>query len=157
MSTGQRIAGGAAILLFAFLFLPWFVTPTREAVLPSGEPIDLSGIDTSNIDTGGDDISGWAAENPLDVYLLITVLVTLAGVALAGRGRRGPATLMSLSAVTFVLGAIGTILVLYQVFDVPDDFTRKYGLFLALAAVAGVAVGGWLSMQEEAAGSGERY
>ena len=157
LSQGQLIAGVAAVLLFGFMFLPWFTTPQVEAILPSGEPVDLSGVDTNSaIDTGGNDLSGWAGENPLDVYLLITILIALAGVALAARGRGGAATLMPLSAVTFVLGAIGTLLVLYQVFDVPGDYDRKFGLFLGLAAVAGIAVGGWLSMQEEGS-AGERY
>lgn len=157
LSQGQMIAGVAAVLLFIFMFLPWFATPEVEAILPSGEPVDVSGVDTNaNVDLGGESLSGWAGENPLDVYLAITVFITLAGVALAARGGGGGATLMPLSAVTFLLGAIGTLLLIYQVFDSPGDFGKKYGLFLGLIAAAGIAVGGWLSMQDEAAG-GERY
>jgi hypothetical protein len=79
-------------------------------------------------------------------------------VALGATGRGGTATLVPLSAVTFLLGGIGTLLVLYQVFDMPDgggELSRKIGIFLSLIAVAGIAVGGYLSMQEESAG--ERY
>ena len=154
LSQGRLIAGGAAILLFAFMFLPWFEIPGVESQLPEDvtNSIDLSG--TPGIESQS--VNGWEGENPLDVYLLITVLITLAGVALAAGGRGGGATLMPLSAVTFLLGAIGTILVLYQVFDVPGDLDRKIGLFLGLVAVAGIAVGGWLSMQEEGS-AGERY
>lgn len=154
LSQGQMIAGVSAVLLFAFMFLPWFEIPGVEAQLPQDvvENIDLSG--QPGIESQSR--SGWAAENPLDIYLLITILITLASVALAARGGGGGATLMPLSAVTFLLGGIGTLLVLYQVFDVPGDFNRKIGLFLGLIAVAGIAVGGWLSMQDEAAAGG-RY
>ena len=41
------------------------------------------------------------------------------------------------------------MLILYQVFDTPGDADRKIGLFLGLIACAGIAVGGYLSMQED--------
>lgn len=157
LSQGQLIAGAAAVLLFICLFLPWFATPEAEAILPSGEPVDVSGIEaTANVDLGGESLSAWAGENPLDVYLMLTIVITLAGVALAARGGGGGATLMPLSAVTFLLGAIGTLLVAYQVFDPPGDYGKKFGLYLGVIAVAGIAVGGWLSMQDDASGGG-RY
>ncbi|HEX2360082.1 MAG TPA: hypothetical protein VHH72_09725 [Solirubrobacterales bacterium] len=154
LSQGRLIAGVAAVLLFILMFIPWFEIPGVEAQLPEEvtSSVDLSG--TPGIESQS--VNAWEAENPLDVYLLITILITLAGVALAATGRGGSATLMPLSAVTFLLGAIGTIQVLYQVFDVPGDLTRKVGLFLGLIAVAGIAVGGYLSMSEEG-GAGERY
>ncbi len=47
-------------------------------------------------------------------------------------------------------------LILYQVFDTPAaTLDRKIGLFLGLIACGAVAVGGYLTMQEEA--GGERY
>ena len=39
--------------------------------------------------------------------------------------------------------------VVYRVIEPVDDATRKYGLFLGLIAVAGIALGGWVAMQEE--------
>jgi hypothetical protein len=57
-STGQRIAGVGGVLLFIFLFLPWF-----------GE--------------GGLELSGWEGQSSTDVYLLITAIVAVAA-ALAG-------------------------------------------------------------------------
>ena len=57
-----------------------------------------------------------------------------------------------LSPATFLLGTLGALMILYQVFDVPGDLDRKIGLFLGLIAAAGIAGGGYLSMQDEATG-----
>jgi hypothetical protein len=56
---------------------------------------------------------------------------------------------------TALLAGVGTILILYQVFETPGDLDRKVGLFLGLIACAAITVGGYLSMQEEA--GVERY
>ena len=53
------------------------------------------------------------------------------------------------SAITAGLGILGTLFVLYRVIDPVEDLSREYGLFLGLVAVAGIAFGGWLAMQEE--------
>ena len=64
LSQGQLVAAIAAIALFIVSFLPWF---------------DISGAVT----VGGTTIGGsknfnlWEAENPLDIYLLIVILVAL--------------------------------------------------------------------------------
>jgi hypothetical protein len=59
------------------------------------------------------------------------------------------------SMATALLGGVGTLLILYQIFDTPGDLDRKIGLFLGLIACAAIAVGGYLSMQEDV--GGERY
>ncbi|HET8976009.1 MAG TPA: hypothetical protein VFN15_05230 [Solirubrobacterales bacterium] len=150
-SQGQLIAAASAVLLLIFMFLPWFEIPGVEATLPEGLPddIDLSG--TPGI--ASESLNAWEGENPLDIFLLVTILVALAGVLLASSGDAGMPVPLSMA--TFLLGSLGTLMVLYQVFDVPGDLDRKIGLFLGLIAVAGIAVGGYLSMQDEAAV--ERY
>ncbi|MGZ5310326.1 MAG: hypothetical protein ACXWZK_01200, partial [Solirubrobacterales bacterium] len=122
------------------------------ATLPEGlsEEIDLSG--TPGIES--ESLNAWEGENPLDIFLLLTAIVALAGALLASSGGGG-ASPVPLPMATFLLGAVGALMVLYQVFDVPNDLDRKIGLFLGLIAVAGIAVGGYLSMQDEA--TGERY
>ncbi|MGZ5324065.1 MAG: hypothetical protein ACXWZ3_08515 [Solirubrobacterales bacterium] len=151
-SQGQLIAAASAVLLLIFMFLPWFEIPGVEATLPEGlsEEIDLSG--TPGIES--ESLNAWEGENPLDIFLLLTAIVALAGVLLASSGGGG-ALPVPLAMATFLLGAVGALMVLYQVFDVPNDLDRKIGLFLGLIAVAGIAVGGYLSMQDEA--TGERY
>lgn len=151
-SQGQLIAAASAVLLLIFMFLPWFEIPGVEATLPEGLPeeIDLSG--TPGIES--ESLNAWEGENPLDIFLLLTAIVALAGALLASSGGGG-ASPVPLPMATFLLGAVGALMVLYQVFDVPNDLDRKIGLFLGLIAVAGIAVGGYLSMQDEA--TGERY
>jgi hypothetical protein len=161
-SQGQLIAAVSAVLLFIFMFLPWFEIPGVEATLPEGLPED--------IDLGGapgvepTSFNAWEAENPLDIFLLLTILVALGGVLLSSSGG-GAGMPVPLSLATFLFGALATVMVLYQVFDTPiglvvddagvPDVSNKIGLFLSLLACAGIAVGGYLSMQDEA--TGERY
>ena len=140
LSQGQLVAAIAAIALFIISFLPWF---------------DISGAVT----IGGTTIGGsknfnlWQAENPLDIYLLIVILVALVPALLALLGDRADAPLAPMA--TALLAGVGTLLILYQVFDTPGDFGRKIGLFLGLIACAAIAVGGYLMMQEDV--GGERY
>ena len=140
LSQGQLVAALAAIALFIVSFLPWF---------------DISGAVT----VGGTTIGGsqnfnlWEAENPLDIYLLIVILVALVPAALGLLGDGGDAPMASMA--TTLLAGVGTLLILYQVFDTPGELGRKVGLFLGLIACAAIAVGGYLSTQEDV--GGERY
>lgn len=141
LSQGQLVAAVSAIALFIISFLPWF------------------GVGGTAVTVGGTTIGGsrnfslWEAENPLDIYLLIVILVALTPAALALLGGGGDAPLAPFA--TALLGGVGTLLILYQVFDTPGDSDRKIGLFLGLIACAGIAIGGYLSMQEDL--GGERY
>jgi hypothetical protein len=141
MSQGQLVAAVSAIALFIISFLPWFGI--------SGG-IVVQGVGAVG---GSENFSLWQAENPLDIYLLIVILVALVPAVLALLGGGGEAPLAPFA--TALLGGVGTLLILYQVFDTPGDADRKVGLFLGLIACAGIAVGGYLSMQEDV--GGERY
>jgi len=136
LSQGEQVSAGAAILLIISLFLKWFGID-----VPEGATL-AEGFDESS--------SGWSSQNTLDIYLLI-----LAGFALA------PAILtltdggdlpMVSGAATFLLGVIGSIMTIYVLLDVPDGVDRGFGLFIAVIAVIGVTVGGYLTMQDEGAG-----
>lgn len=133
MSQGQLVAGVAAIALFIISFLPWFNISGGIVV----EGVGAVG--------GSEDFNLWEAENPLDVYLLIVILVALLPAVLSLLGG-GEAPLAPFA--TALLGAVGTLLILYQVFDTPGELGRKVGLWLGLIACAAIAVGGYLSMQE---------
>lgn len=120
------IAGAAGILLFAFLFLPWF-----------GEG-DLS-------------LSGWEGQSSTDIYLLITAAVAVGTALTAGELVILPG--LTTNGATAALGGVGTILLLWLVvFDFPDGADRKIGLFLSLLAVAAVAFGGFSAARDEARG-----
>jgi hypothetical protein len=119
MSQGQMIAAAGGVLLFIFLFLPWF-----------GQ--------------GDLNLSGWEGQSSTDVYLLITALVA---VVLAG-GLGPPVPGVTPSGATALLGAVATILLLWLViFDVPDGLGREIGLYLSLLASAAIAFGGWTSAE----------
>ncbi len=139
MSQGNLIAAAGGVLLFIFLFLPWF------------------GIDTGAVPEGveapDDSLSGWEGQNTFDVYLLITALVAIAAALTAGgAGLALPG--MTLNGATALLGGVGTVLILWLlIFDFPDGFDRKVGIFLGLIAVAGIAVGAWMALQEGAGGT----
>jgi hypothetical protein len=140
LSQGQLVAAIAAIALFIISFLPWF--GVSGAVTVAGTTIG-----------GSQNFSLWEIENPLDIYLLIVILVALVPAVLALMGDGADAPMASMASA--LLGGVGTLLILYQVFDTPGITDRKIGLFLGLIACAGIAVGGYLSMQETA--GGERY
>jgi hypothetical protein len=136
------VAAVSAILLFIFSFLKWF---------------EVSGGGASK------SFTMWQIENPLDIYLLIVILVALVPAALALAGGGGPGGGMATVATTLLAG-VGTLLILYQLFDhdffhglgvLGIDVSTKIGYWLGLLSCAGIAVGGYLSMQEDAAA--ERY
>ena len=54
------------------------------------------------------------------------------------------------SALTCGVGALAFLFVLYRTIDPPaEGLEREIGLYLGLLATAGIAVGGYLGMQEE--------
>jgi hypothetical protein len=138
LSQGQMIAGVSAIALFIVSFLPWL--GTAEIVGPNGGSI-------------GGNSNMWEAENPLDIYLLIVILVALVPAVLAFAGGGGDAPLAPFA--TTILAGVGTLLIFYQLFDHGEGFSVKVGLILGLIACGAITVGGYLSMQEDV--GGERY
>jgi hypothetical protein len=141
MSQGQLVAGVSAIALFIISFLPWFGISGGVVV----EGVGAVG--------GSEDFNLWQAENPLDIYLLIVIIVALVPALLGLLGGGADAPLAPFA--TALLAGVGTLLILYQLFDTPGELDRKVGLWLGLLACAGIAVGGYLSMQEGV--RGERY
>ena len=141
LSQGQLVAAIAAIALFIISFLPWF------------------SVGGAAITVGGTTIGGavnrnmWQFENPLDIYLLIVILVALVPAALAVLGDGSDAPMASMA--TALLAGVGALLIFYQLFDHGNGVSITIGLILALIACAGIAVGGYLSMQEDI--GGERY
>jgi hypothetical protein len=141
LSQGQLVAAVAAIALFIISFLPWF-SVGGAAVTVGGTTI--GGSVNQNM---------WEFENPLDIYLLIVILVAVlpAALALLGDGTDAPMASMA----TALLAGVGTLLIFYQLFDHGEGVSIKVGMILGLIATAGIAVGGYLSMQEDV--GGERY
>ena len=140
------IAGISGVLLFIFMFFGWYGAPgvLDEAV----EQLGQIGIDTG---TAEDQASrnAWEAFDFTDLILLLAVLVSvgLAAMTLAGASASLP---VAGSALTCGVGALAFLFVLYRTLDPPfDGAEREIGLYLGLLATAGIAVGGYLGMQEE--------
>jgi hypothetical protein len=141
LSQGQMVAAISAILLFVISFLPWF-SVGAAAVTVAGTTIG-----------GSVDRNMWEFENPLDIYLLIVILVALVPAALTLLGDGADAPMAAVA--TAILGGVGTLMIFYQLFDHGSGASIKIGLILGLIATAGITIGGYLSMQEDA--GGERY
>ena len=102
------------------------------------------------VGAGGTDIKLWDGST-LDIYLAITGIVALTPALFAVADAAEEFSFIS--ATTFILGIVGTILVIaFLTVDFPDGAERKLGAWIGLAAVIGVAFGGFRSMQEEVAG-----
>jgi hypothetical protein len=141
LSQGQLVAAIAAIALFIISFLPWFSI--------GGAAITVSG----NTIGGSVNRSMWQFENPLDIYLLIVILIALAPAVMTLLGNGADAPLAPFA--TTLLAGVGALLIFYQLFDHGDGVSIKIGLILGLIATVGIAVGGYLTMQETT--GGERY
>jgi hypothetical protein len=145
LSTGEKIAGGSAILLFIFMFFfDWFGVKVS----------DVNGFSGTISGEGG---SAWDALDLIRWVLLLTVIGALALAAL----RLSDSTYepsVPLSTVITVLGVLSTLLILFRIIDPPTfaevggisfDATLKVGIFLGLLSAAGVAYGGYTTMREE--------
>jgi hypothetical protein len=118
---GRLIAGVGGLLLFGFLFLPWF---------------GQAGVNQT----------GWEGQSTTDIYLLITAMVAVAAALPSTRAMLLPGVTMSGAAA--LLGGVGTVLLVWLSFiDFPSGADRKVGVYLALLAAIVIAIGGFMSAQ----------
>ena len=137
--TGELIAGVSGVALFIIMFLKWFSLPEAGGG-ELGEFAEAVGVNTS--------ISAWEAFDFIDIILLLAVVAGV-GLAVLAAAQSNVQLPVAASAIAAGLGIFASLLVLYRVLDPPSDLDRSYGLFLGLIASAGIAVGGWMAMQEE--------
>jgi len=118
---GKLIVGIGGLMLFGFLFLPWF-----------GEPAG--------------NLTGWQGQTTTDVYLLITAMVAVAAALPTTRALLLPGVTMPGGAA--LLGGVATILLIWLSFiDFSSGADRKIGVYLALLAAIVITIGGFLSAQ----------
>jgi hypothetical protein len=136
---GEKVAAGAAVLLFILMFFDWYSVSVSAG--PLGE-----------FSVGG---SAWQAFDFIDIYLFVVILAAI-GLAVLTATERSPALPVTGAVIVTALAALGTLLVLYRLIntpvgDVPDgvDVGRTIWAFLGLIAIAAVTYGGYLSMHEE--------
>jgi hypothetical protein len=141
LSLGQLIAAVGGIALLVATFLPW--VGVSGPSFPAGLPVP-EGVSTGSSDNLWQDSS-------LDIYLAITGVIALLPALLALTD--AAEELSFVAAATFLLGVVGTILVIaFLTVDFPDGADREVGSFVGLAAAIVIAAGGFRSMQEEVAG-----
>lgn len=150
LSTGEKIAGASALLLFIFMFFDWF------SVEVSGS---AGGFAASVSDSG----SAWDALDNIPIFLMIVIVFTV-GVAALRLTDSAFEPAVPLNAVVAVLGAISMLLIFYRIIDPPGpdsvpglsvDIGPTLGIFLGLIAAGGITYGGYRAMQEEGASFGD--
>jgi hypothetical protein len=134
------IAGVCGVLLFIVMFLPWFGFDVG-----GGEVAEDLGISVPEVSAN---FSAWESFDFIDLVLLLTVLVAV-GLAIATAMAQTVSLPVAASALTAGLGILSTILVLYRILDPPGEADREFWVFVGLILAAGIAYGGWRSMQEE--------
>lgn len=150
MSQGQIVALVSAVALLVSLFLAWGgiggdlpALPEGVENIPGAEGVAEAAEDAANL-------SGWESQNTLDIYLAIVAALVLGNAVMTFMGNREGLPFAP-AAATFLLGVIGTILTVYVLIDLPEGAEPKVGLFVAIAAVLGVAIGSFLQMRDEVA------
>ena len=142
LGRGEKIAAVSAIALLLIMFIfSWF------------------GIDAEGgVDLGG--ANAWESFGLIDLILFITVVAAIALAAMLANGQRVDMP-VSPAAIVAGLGILSVILILFRIISPPDfglgdlleigggEVSRKIGVFLGLIAAAGIAYGGYESMQEE--------
>lgn len=129
LSTNNMIAGGAALVAFINMFLPWY-----------GEDFGIVSVNANAWDMG---ILAWGG----------ALLAVAAGVLVVlKRLEIFEAKVGSLTTEQFamVLGALGTIFILLRLLT-ETDFT-KFGVYLGLITAAAVTAGAFLSAKDEGVG-----
>ena len=144
LGTGEKIAGGSAILLFVFMFFDWF-------------GVEVSGVPGFSGTVPGSGGSAWDALDFIPIVLLVAILAALVMVGLRLADSVDEPTVPLSTAVT-VLGLIAVLLILYRIVDPPGggsyggvsvDTNLQVGIFLGLLSAAGIAYGGYATMREE--------
>lgn len=149
---GEWVAAVSGAVLLIVLFLPWFVARVDVEPSPPGyQPLaSLSLCDPAPC--GAERASAFEAFAAIDVLLVVAALGGLA-VGVLSALYSPPAVPVGASTLATIGGLLATLLVLFRVAVPPDSGgERLYGLWLGLAACAGLAVGGWLSMRDEGFG-----
>ncbi len=144
LSTGEKIAGVSAVLLFIFMFFTWF-----------GVEVSGSGGFSGTVPGAGG--NAWEALDFIPIVLVVTIVVALINVflRLSDSDYEPP---VSMNVAVAILGGLSTLLVLFRIISPPGfgsfggvsvDATLEFGIFLGLLAAAGIAFGGYRGMQEE--------
>jgi hypothetical protein len=134
LTPGEYLGMGAAVVLFASLFLPWFTTSADN---PNSQ---LAGV------SGGDGANAWQVFSTLD-WLLVAACA--APFILTWIVARGHTLGWKPGELTMVVGIVAFVLILCNgiVLGRPGDSVEiglGYGYFVALFGAAGMFLAGYL-------------
>lgn len=170
---GPLIAGISAVLLLIFMFFSWYgldsITSSGfgfEQEVTGDQLDDLAGVAGESADTSA---NAWQAFSFIDLLLFVCIVGIIAMVIaeLAGASINMP---VSPGTIIAGLGILAFLLILFRLIFTPEpdagdfavagvdvdvDVSRKIGLFLGFLASIGMAIGGWLTMQEEGSSFGD--
>ena len=145
LGRGETIAGVCAVVLFIVMFFGWFALPDEINGAPTGVGFAESlGVDTS--------ANAWQSYDFTDLLLLVTIVVAVGG-AIATAMARDVALPVAVSALTAGLGILSFVFVVFSIINTPSegpiDLDREFWVYVGALLTAGIAYGGWMSMQEE--------
>jgi hypothetical protein len=145
LNTGEKVAGiSGIVLILVMIILPWF---------------------TFDVSFGDDGANAFQSFALIDWVLLLAAAAGI-GLAVVAAMQSDIDLPVPLSAIVAGLGILAVVLVIFRIISPPDfglgdfevfgqevdaDAGRGIGVFVGLLAAAGVAIGGWLAMQEEGA------
>jgi hypothetical protein len=137
LRSGELVAGIGGIALFVFLFFDWF-----------GGGAEVSGsLANGTVTLSHPGINGWDALTDLPGFLII--LSGISGIALAYLALAGQRVNIPVprGAVTALLGALATLLILWRMFA--GSPTLEIGVFLGLAAAIDITIGALMALGED--------
>jgi len=102
LSTGEKIAGASAVLLFIFMFFDWF-------------KVEVSGGGFIGGSLGG---NAWEWFTWIDLLMLLTIVVAI-GVAVVRLTDAVFEPPFSLNAAVAILGGLSALFILYRIIDPP--------------------------------------
>jgi hypothetical protein len=131
---GEAVAAASGIALFLFMFLPWFGV--------TEDPVSRS-------------YNAWASFGFIDYLLFLTIVVAV-GQAIVRAADAMPSLNQPPGAFVAGAGGFALLLIFFRLISTPDvDFEglsvaadRKIGVLLGLFAAAGIAYGGYTSIDE---------
>lgn len=136
LSRGQRIAAASSVLLFIFMWLPWF--GTKEKKTETGLVLPARNVT----------IDAWQSFQLIDLILLLAVVGTI--VAVVQSIRRNDRNLRAAASLAVAgAGGLVTLLVLYRVFTPLTSTSHRFGIYLGLLAALGLLAGGLMWAEEE--------
>ena len=146
LNLGDQIIGGSGIVLFIASFLTWF-----KAEVPGLGALGLGSASANAWDVG---FLGWV---PVLVGIAMVAFVAVRAFAPEVKLPELP---LPWGQVLFIAGCVAAVLVVLKFLIGEDDgggvidISRGFGLFLAVLASIGLAVGGYFKWKEPTAPSG---